>query len=239
MERKEELNNTLSLVIPMRNEAKYIDSLLKSIIAQQEKPDELIFVIGTDTHDGSEDRITRHLPDLAPISVQVHRLPPRGIAHARDHGSRRARGEIIAFTDGDSVLDKNWVRTVKQEMGTHEFIYGAVTFYQNNLPSYLFQQIGFKTFPHILPYFGLHAIVGSNMAITKEAFYRIGGFNVALAFAEDNDIGMRCSSRRYIPAMKISTSNRRQDSFRKVLWYLFACVGYLLGFRRKEYCPLP
>ncbi|WP_427007450.1 glycosyltransferase [Pseudarthrobacter sp. H2] len=44
------------------------------------------------------------------VSLIAERVP--GLAHARNTGLRHARGDIVAFTDDDTVVDQGWLREI-------------------------------------------------------------------------------------------------------------------------------
>lgn len=45
--------------------------------------------------------------------------PKMGISHARNKGIKEARGEIIAFTDDDVIVDKYWIQNVGEAFREH------------------------------------------------------------------------------------------------------------------------
>ena len=43
-----------------------------------------------------------------------------GISHARNRGIREAKGEIIAFTDDDVIVDKHWIQNIDKAFKEHD-----------------------------------------------------------------------------------------------------------------------
>jgi glycosyltransferase involved in cell wall biosynthesis len=94
----------VSVVVAARNSASTLPACLRAL-ASQDHP--LVEVIVVD--DGSEDD-TAVLAEAA--GVRVVRTPAIGASAARNLGIEMARGEIVAFTDGDCVADAGWARAL-------------------------------------------------------------------------------------------------------------------------------
>lgn len=99
---------TISVVIPVFNEEKRIFNTLKAIYSGSIVPLEVIVVDG-----GSTDRTVSIIKNAYP-EVIILRNPDRTAAMGRNIGIRKARGEIIAFTDGDCLVDCNWLENIKK-----------------------------------------------------------------------------------------------------------------------------
>jgi glycosyltransferase involved in cell wall biosynthesis len=97
----------ISIVIPVHNAGKTIEKCLKSL-SELDYPDyEVIFV-----DDGSTD-------DTADICaahewVRLIRQDKGGPGKARNAGIAAARGEVIAFTDGDCIVEREWLKELAQ-----------------------------------------------------------------------------------------------------------------------------
>ena len=89
--------NTVSVIIPTYNRARYLPTALDSIIAQTVKPLEIIVV-----DDGSTDD-TEQVVAFYHDSVSYIRQENAGPSAARNLGIRAARGSIIAFLDSDDA----------------------------------------------------------------------------------------------------------------------------------------
>lgn len=109
----------ISVILPVYNEAKYIEACLKSICNQTVKSHEII-VIDDGSTDGSVSSIPAKqdlaLPDKTKIKIlkQKH----QGVAKARNFGAKQAEGDILVFLDADMVYDKNYIRELVQPL-TH------------------------------------------------------------------------------------------------------------------------
>jgi len=93
------LNPLVSVVVTTYNQAAYIEQALKSVLAQTYEPFEVIVV-----DDGSTDDTPSR---IAPFkdSINYIRQKNQGVAGSRNTGIREARGEYIAFLDGDDFWE--------------------------------------------------------------------------------------------------------------------------------------
>ncbi len=101
-----------SVIVPFLNEEKLIDRCLNSLLQQEfEKRDyELIFI-----DNGSSDRspeIVRKYP------VTLLHEPRQDPYLARNRGIQMARGQFIAFTDSDCIVDRHWLTHLYQSFKT-------------------------------------------------------------------------------------------------------------------------
>jgi glycosyltransferase involved in cell wall biosynthesis len=86
---------TVSVVVPVRDGARYLGEALESVAAQTVPADELIVV-----DDGSTDESAAV---AAAHGARVELRPALGPAAARNHGIEAARGALIAFLDADDL----------------------------------------------------------------------------------------------------------------------------------------
>jgi glycosyltransferase involved in cell wall biosynthesis len=98
---------SVSVIIPAYNIAPFIGETLDSVFAQTFKDFEVIVV-----NDGSPDT-SEFERALAPYAARVRYFAQenRGAGAARNHGLREARGEYVAFLDGDDL----WLPDYLQE----------------------------------------------------------------------------------------------------------------------------
>ena len=99
---------TISVVIPVYNEEKRILATLKAIYNGSLLPMEIIVADG-----GSEDHTVTIIKENYP-DVIVMDNPDRTAAAGRNVGIKTAKGDIVAFTDGDCIVDRDWLKHIKQ-----------------------------------------------------------------------------------------------------------------------------
>lgn len=97
----------ISVVIPVYNEEKYIKKCLESLQKGQRKPDEILVVDG-----GSTDRT---VDIVKKMGVLVLHNPRKNAACGRNIGILKAKGDIVAFTDGDCIAHPGWLATIEKE----------------------------------------------------------------------------------------------------------------------------
>ncbi len=176
----------ISVVIPAYNEEKLIGQCLQSLLNQTVPPDEIIVVDNNSTDRMRQ--IVRRFP------VRVIGEAKKGITPARNAGFNAARGDIIARTDADTIVPRDWVEKVKKhfEEESIDALGGPIGYYD-------FEMGGAILWMHTMY---MHAIkklqnggemmYGANMALTKKMWERIRN-NVNLddgLVHEDLDISM-------------------------------------------------
>ncbi len=94
--------STLSVIIPARNEAHNLPTLLRSLAAQPRKPHEIIVV-----DDGSTDRTAEIARELGATVIASQPLPEgwRGKPWACHQGAQAATGDLLLFVDADTWFE--------------------------------------------------------------------------------------------------------------------------------------
>ncbi len=163
----------LSVVIPVFNEEKYIEKCLRTIFTQSDLPDEVIVVDNNCTD--TTIAIAKTFP-----AVRIVKETAQGMTPARNKGFNSAKFDIIARTDADTIVAKNWIKRIKHDFekdpllvgvsgpGNH-FIHMSPVQRETYLQG---EKVFFASFERL---FHHHVLVGPNMAIRKSAWKKIQG----------------------------------------------------------------
>ena len=94
----------ISVVIPVYNEEKHITQCIDALIHNTRRPDEILLADG-----GSSDRTLMLASKFSEVTILDN--PRKTAAAGRNVGIRHAKGDIIAFTDGDCkhLLNLSWM----------------------------------------------------------------------------------------------------------------------------------
>lgn len=169
----------ISVITTVRNEERNIRFLLDSLVVQQQ-PIEIVIV---DAH--SRDRtveIGREYSTRYPfIRVEVHGGTR---AEGRNYGVRIAKGDVVAFIDGDAIVNPFWAERIRKAMAKANVVAGQTI------------NIGYKPFEELervaLIYQGFDITFPStNLAYRKDVYTAIGGFDEWFITAEDIDLNLR------------------------------------------------
>lgn len=158
---------TLSIIIPVYNEERYLPACLDSIARQSEKPDEVIVV-----DNNSNDRSVKIAKSYDFVTVIYEEK--QGIIAARNRGMNYAKGDILGRIDSDVELDRNWVKQLKQDYKNDEVsaVGGtAVTFFLPNI--FLKTHTTLWTNGYLLwmrMFFNVPIMFGANMSVRKSAW---------------------------------------------------------------------
>ncbi len=180
----------ISIVIPTYNEEKFIGKSLECIggLATNDWEVEVMIIDAKST-----DR-TKEIAKS--YGARVVDIEHRGIGFARQQGIKYATGDIIAYTDADTCVPKDWLVRYVEVLTKPQvvFAYGPFKVVDGTFPYYHFinyiQFYGWWLFSVI---FRLPLAAGQNLAFWKKKAQIVGGFNVKLRLMEDNDLSLRMS----------------------------------------------
>lgn len=94
----------VSIIIPVRNVQNIIGQCLESL-KNLNYPKDRYEVIISDSQ--SDDKTSSIVQKYKAVLVST---PKRSVCAGRNEGFKAAKGEIIAFSDADCVMDKNWIK---------------------------------------------------------------------------------------------------------------------------------
>jgi glycosyltransferase involved in cell wall biosynthesis len=171
---------TISCVIPTIGREQYLVKAIESVLAQSTRPHEIIIV-----HNGQE---KLSLPEQFDSHVKIFNIVPKaGPAQARNFGASIAVGTHIAFLDDDDLWHKNYLGNATKaiDLGAEcvisrldQLIDGQIKKCKNAHNK--------LTREHILIY--NPGITGTNLVISKESFFKLGGFDPKLPPSEDKSL---------------------------------------------------
>lgn len=155
----------ISIVIPVYNEKKYIGPCLDNLIKQKEKADEIIIVDNNST-DGTFDIVKKY-------PVKIIKEDQQGITYARNRGFNAAKGDIIARSDADTIVPRDWIKQIKADFQNNSIdaLGGTCVFYDSPLQTTLIVD-AYIDFMKIVQN-GKDTLNGFNFALTKKIWQKV------------------------------------------------------------------
>ena len=100
----------ISVVVGIRNEERFIEECIESLLSLDYPQDsyEIIIVDGMSTDK------TRDLVQKYPVRLLLNKR--KNVGAARNLGVENARGNLVAFTDGDCKVNPQWLKILVREM---------------------------------------------------------------------------------------------------------------------------
>ena len=201
----------ISVIVPTYNRLALLRKQLSALLNQTIPLEEYEVLI---VNDGSSDGTEEYLDEVRNrhSNLYVFHNQNGGPARARNTALGAANGSIIAFTDDDCEVDKDWLATID-----HEFKEGIVglqglTYTDREEVTPLTHQIDNET--------GHNSIPTCNAAYMRDLLYEIGGFDETFPYPhnEDADVGWQMQEHgdvKFCPTMKVYHPPRK-DRFKKV-----------------------
>ena len=189
-----QLDPTVSVITTIYNVAPYLREALDSLFAQTYRNFESIII-----NDGSTDRTEEMLEPYRDRIVYL-KQPNRGISNARNVGISLARGQYIAFFDGDDILLPRYLETMidlleKDKEAVAAFpnavYFGSPAFdgmlYQDRYPSS--EPV---TFERVLQ---RECYIFITVLLRRSVIDEVGMFDESMRWAEDLDLWLRILER--------------------------------------------
>lgn len=113
----------ISVIIPVYNSEKYLDTCIESVVDQTYSDLQIILV-----DDGSSDQSGKMCDIWKERDSRIHVIHQEnaGVTAARNAGLNAAKGEIIAFIDSDDVLSRNAYDCLIRHMNTADLVIGKM-----------------------------------------------------------------------------------------------------------------
>ncbi|WP_162925265.1 glycosyltransferase family A protein [Aurantiacibacter odishensis] len=190
---------SFAVVIPTFNRAETVGTAIESVLAQDEKPEEIIVV-----DDGSTDDTPAVLAGFSD-AITVIRKDNGGVASARNEGCFSANSDWITFLDSDDIWLPERMTTLRRDIAAAD---AQVVAHVSDLrfrglrdPSRtFFDAIGLelaagtvRAVEQPLTRF-LHSFYLQTAAIRADAFRMVGGFDTSFQIDEDTELAHRIAA---------------------------------------------
>jgi len=173
---------TVSVIVPVFNDAAYLAEALDSVFGQTRPVDEVI-VIDDGSTDGSDRVAEGYLPRITLV-----RQENQGISSARNAGLKVARGEMIAFLDADDLWTRDSVASRLERLEADDepdLVYGGAE-------QFLSPDLDEATRARLHCPEGRTAVrYAGSMIIRRRLFDTVGAFDTGLRVGETIDWVLR------------------------------------------------
>lgn len=243
---------TISVIVPVRDGARTLESCLRRLAHQTRTPDEVI-VVDNGSRDGSG-ALARGVADrTAGLPLRVLHEPRPGASVARNRGAAAASGDLLAFTDADCEPTADWLDRLVAACGAgigavagrvrpappQSAVEAFAALYTLRMGDQGFDSTEFTPLRGGFP--------TANLGVRREVFVALGGFDESIRiYGEDYDLCARIYQQghaiRYEPRAIVLHHHRA--TLRGLLRQSFGfgfCHPYLLRrhCRRKVLIQLP
>lgn len=161
---------TVSIIIPAFNEEDYIEKTLESVLSQN-------IILSYSDYFECIVIDNESTDDTAEIAEEYCKVisAPRGKLNARHAGIKAAQGDIIVACDADTYYPPNWLNLLLSHFHRPEVVAVHGPFLTQGNLLFKIAQVWETT---LLPSLRGVKMSGANSAFRKEAYFKIGGFNL-------------------------------------------------------------
>jgi GT2 family glycosyltransferase len=180
----------VSVVVPTHRRPRSLKRCLIALTGLDYPRDRFEVVVVDDGGDGTTERVAADFAGRLDLCVIAQ--PRRGPAAARNSGAARARGEMLAFTDDDCVVEPGWLRAFAEaaETAPGNAIGGRTVNAATGSPYSGASQVVIDA---VHAHYGRGGggprfFASNNVAFPADPFRSIGGFDTAFRHAEDREL---------------------------------------------------
>jgi len=184
----------ISIVLPVLNVESWIKKCLDSLINQNFIKDEYEIIV---IDNGSKDNTLKIIEEYKE-RITILFAPTKGASIARNMGINTAKGDIIAFIDGDCIADQNWIKELYYKFEVDKFkeigcVVGNVISHRGKTVVENFtEKSGILSQQNTLNSRFLPFGQTANVSFRKEVFEKIGKFDESIVVSgEDADLAWR------------------------------------------------
>jgi len=203
-----------SVIIPAFNEEKTISQTLGSVLRQNFPRRQYEIIVVNNSSTDKTAAMVKKFP-----AVKLIHEPKQGYVYALRRGAKEASGEILVFTDADTIVPPDWLSRYQKAYQNPKVVCasGGV----NLQPKFgLISLIEF-----FLNLFGLVTKIGSgfNFSLLRSVYQKIGGANSQINFHAETDLILRAKKEGkavFLLKNRVATSSRHYHGL-KGLNYIF------------------
>lgn len=219
----------ISVVIASYNQEKTIKACLESLVNQKTNLNYEIIVV-----DSSNNKAAEIAKSFSSKIMLIRRNKRTSWGKGRNLGISKSRGEIIAFTDTDCVVDEYWIEAIYKAHKKYDAVGGRVL---NGNPRNIFGWTMF--FSEFVEFIGrknkvMPSVVGCNAAYKKWIFEKYGNLPETQWFGAVDDFIFNYSIKEKIffsSAVQVKHINR--TNFLKIIEHSYE-FGYWEAVARKK-----
>lgn len=187
---------SLSVIIPAHNEARYIEACIKSALAADFDGEKEIIVVA----DGCSDDTVAIASRIPGIKIISHEH--KGKANSLNIAISQARGELLAFLDGDGEAGKNTFVEMQKDVEQANVAATTCPILVKNRHRHLLifmhmEQLYASLLRSIMSKINANIIISGQCAMYRKAeLLECGGFSPR-GYADDSDLAVRLIRRGY------------------------------------------
>ena len=170
----------ISVVVCTRNRVESLRRCVRALVSIVTDYEWELVVVDNGSNDGTENFLVSLPAQFRNVAVAFE--PKRGLSAARNKGVSQANGDIVAFTDDDCYVAKNYIDTLVSAFEASEigFVGGRVLLYDQSDLKITIQEKEDYVILQPRTFFVAGTIHGANMAFRKSVLNIIGGFDESL-----------------------------------------------------------
>ena len=172
--------NKISIITVTKNSEKFLKENIKSVLKQNYKNYEHIFIDGNST-----DNTIKIIRSYKKKVKLIQNKKDKGLYDAMNVGIKNARGSIIGILNSDDIYFKNTLSTVNKYFSKDQnldFLFGSV-YKHKLLHGYKPWKINFS--------FGFYSAHSVGFFIKRKSQFKVGLYNLKYKYSADYDLFIR------------------------------------------------
>jgi glycosyltransferase involved in cell wall biosynthesis len=235
----------LSIVIPTKNEAKYIDRTLAQFTGRLDRYALEVIVSDANSTDGTAEIVREYAARYGDRHFKlVQAQGKQNIAIGRNLGAAAATGDILFHMDADVIIpqQERFFEEVLRTFARPEVVAATVplrVYPEETRLSDRFYHVFMNMVIRLSFLAGVYLAKGECQLVRRRVFEKIGGYNEKIVAGEDCNLFYRLSKEghiSYLWRLRVQHSPRRfrQFGYLGISW-IYLREGLSLLFLRKSY----